>query len=161
MKKIRRLIFLLLVLFILDRLAKYLAILKLPEEGVFVLPFFQLKLFLNPRLALSLPLNNVVVMAVAAIILTVIVYYLIRAAPSPKIFLALGLIFDGAFSNLLDRLRFGGVVDFFNLAYLPAFNLADSYILIGTLLLFFTLKKRHSLTLKTETAVDLRQVDSK
>jgi len=49
MKKIRRLIFLLLVLFILDRLAKYLAILKLPEEGVFVLPFFQLKLFLKPQ----------------------------------------------------------------------------------------------------------------
>lgn len=161
MKKTGFLIVLLLVLFILDRLTKYLAILKLPIEGVFVWPFLELKLFLNPALALSLPLNNNVIIAASAIILIVIISYLIKTAKNPKIFLALSLIFAGAFSNLIDRLRFGGVIDFLNLAYLPAFNLADLYISIGAMLLFLSLRKPHWLALKTETTVGAKQADSK
>lgn len=161
MKKTGFLIILLLVLFILDRLTKYLAILKLPVMGVFVWPFFQLKLFLNPALALSLPLSNAVAITAAAVILIVIVYYLIKTAKSPKIFLALGLIFAGAFSNLLDRLHFGGVIDFFNLPYFPAFNLADLYISIGAMLLLLSLRKPHLPALKTETTVGAKQADSK
>jgi signal peptidase II len=49
--------------------------------------------------------------------------------------LALGLIIGGAIGNVIDRLRFGGVIDFlyFHLGawYWPAFNLADSAICLG------------------------------
>jgi signal peptidase II len=58
---------------------------------------------------------------------------------------ALVLIFSGALGNLVDRLRFGEVVDFLDF-YLggyhwPAFNIADSAITIGACILFLTLLK--------------------
>jgi signal peptidase II len=53
--------------------------------------------------------------------------------------LAVGLVFGGAVGNLVDRARFGAVVDFVDLHYRgwhwPAFNAADSAITIGVTLL--------------------------
>ncbi len=54
---------------------------------------------------------------------------------SEALALAIGLIIGGAVGNVIDRLRFGGVVDFlyFHIGawYWPAFNFADSAICIG------------------------------
>lgn len=162
MKKVRFLLIFLFLLFVLDRLTKYLAILKLPIAGVFVLPFLELKLFFNPWLALSLPLNGILIIAVSSIILVVLVSCLIKTAQNNlKSFLALGLIFAGACSNFIDRLRFGAVIDFLNLPYFPAFNLSDLYISIGAVLLLLSLRKPHWLALKTETTAGAKQADSK
>ena len=49
--------------------------------------------------------------------------------------MALGLVIGGSVSNLLDRVRLGYVTDFLDLRYWPAFNLADSFIVIGVLVL--------------------------
>jgi len=53
---------------------------------------------------------------------------------------ALSLIFAGAFGNLIDRIRFGEVIDFLDVFWQrhhwPAFNVADSAITIGVALLF-------------------------
>src|SRR4051812_40207043 len=72
--------------------------------------------------------------AAAAIIVVVLLYWLARAR-SGFLAVAIGLIIGGAIGNVIDRLRFGGVVDFlyFHLGswYWPAFNLADSAICIG------------------------------
>ncbi len=52
----------------------------------------------------------------------------------------LGLIIGGAIGNLIDRVRFGAVVDFLHFYYesysWPAFNLADTFITIGVMLIF-------------------------
>lgn len=48
---------------------------------------------------------------------------------------ALGLIAGGAAGNLLDRLLLGGAVDFVHIGPLPAFNLADVWIVAGAALL--------------------------
>ncbi|HVO45415.1 MAG TPA: signal peptidase II [Steroidobacteraceae bacterium] len=54
---------------------------------------------------------------------------------------ALALILAGAIGNVIDRLRIGHVVDFihahWNEAYFPAFNVADSAITVGAILLLF------------------------
>ncbi len=47
----------------------------------------------------------------------------------------LGLILGGAAGNLVDRVRFGGVVDFLDFRVWPVFNVADSCITIGAVLL--------------------------
>jgi lipoprotein signal peptidase len=44
---------------------------------------------------------------------------------------ALGLVIGGSVSNLADRVRLGFVTDFLDFRYWPAFNLADSFIVIG------------------------------
>jgi signal peptidase II len=56
----------------------------------------------------------------------------------PLLATALGLVIGGAIGNLIDRVRFGAVADFldFSRLYFPwVFNVADSAITIGVLLL--------------------------
>ena len=52
---------------------------------------------------------------------------------------ALGLLIGGSISNLVDRVRLGHVTDFLDLRYWPAFNLADSCIVVGVAILLAAL----------------------
>ena len=52
---------------------------------------------------------------------------------------ALGLVIGGSVSNLADRVRLGFVTDFLDFRYWPAFNLADSFIVIGVAILLAAL----------------------
>jgi signal peptidase II len=71
-----------------------------------------------------------------------IVYYLVKSNPRNLILTgSLTLIFGGAVGNLVDRIRFGAVVDFLDFyvggAHWPAFNVADSAITIGAILMIW------------------------
>ena len=63
----------------------------------------------------------------------------LRRAQSRWFAVALGLIIGGALGNLVDRLRFGAVVDFLDVHaggyHWPAFNVADSAITVGVVIL--------------------------
>lgn len=80
----------------------------------------------------------VVLTAFAAIVSVVLAVWLLRAGRAGTVF-ALGLVIGGAVGNIVDRLRFGAVIDFldFHVAdfHWPAFNLADAGITIGVVLL--------------------------
>ncbi len=52
--------------------------------------------------------------------------------------IALGLVLGGSISNLFDRVRLGHVTDFLDFEYWPAFNLADTFIVVGVALLFLS-----------------------
>jgi signal peptidase II len=52
---------------------------------------------------------------------------------------ALGLLIGGSVSNLIDRVRLGHVTDFLDVGRWPAFNLADSFIVVGVAILLATL----------------------
>jgi signal peptidase II len=53
--------------------------------------------------------------------------------------IALGLILGGDLGNLIDRLRFGRVTDFIDPGFFPVFNVADSAITIGVILIIYAL----------------------
>lgn len=77
---------------------------------------------------------------VAAVICIVLLVWLWRLPHRARLLpTALCLILGGAIGNLIDRIRFGHVVDFIDVHYAgwhwPAFNLADSVIVIGVILL--------------------------
>jgi len=77
---------------------------------------------------------------VAASILIVVLYFAKRSSTMVKI--ALGLVLGGAVGNLIDRLRYGAVVDFIDIGVSdtlrwPCFNAADAAITVGVLLLLF------------------------
>ncbi len=64
-----------------------------------------------------------------------VVYFARSGARHPVIPAALGLLIGGSLSNLVDRIRLGYVTDFIDLGWWPAFNLADSFIVIGVAML--------------------------
>lgn len=85
----------------------------------------------NTESAFGLPFGNVIIsVAVLAIIAFV---FLKNRMPGNS--LSLALIIGGGISNLLDRVLRGCVLDFIDLKFWPSFNLADSAITIGVVLL--------------------------
>jgi signal peptidase II len=67
------------------------------------------------------------------------VFFYRNARRDPLIALALGLQIGGAIGNLIDRIRHDYVVDFVDVGRFPTFNLADSAITVGTVLLVYAL----------------------
>lgn len=88
----------------------------------------------------SVFLTVTAVVAIAAIAL----YYAFPPLEHGLLRLALALQLGGASGNLLDRLRFGEVTDFVHFPHYPAFNVADSSIVIGLVVIgaFFVLAER-------------------
>ena len=67
-------------------------------------------------------------------------FFFARAgARHPVLPTALGLVIGGSVSNLVDRVRLGHVTDFLDFRFWPAFNLADSFIVVGVGVLFVAL----------------------
>jgi signal peptidase II len=85
--------------------------------------------------------------AVNIIAIALIVSYIRKATrDESRLILALSFIMAGAIGNLIDRIRFGEVVDFLDFyigsAHWPAFNVADSSITVGAFFLVLELWKR-------------------
>jgi len=132
----------------LDQITKAIALERLPlGVPVTVIDgWLALTLVLNPGLAFGL-LGSVppgwrwVVAALSLVALAVLARVALRVLPAGGWTgrLAIGLIFGGAVGNLVDRARFGAVVDFVDVYWhgwhWPAFNVADSAITVGVALL--------------------------
>jgi signal peptidase II len=81
-----------------------------------------------------------VVTALTAVAVAWMLLFFARSgARHPVLPTALGLLIGGSVSNLIDRIRLGHVTDFLDLRYWPAFNLADSFIVIGVGILLLAL----------------------
>ncbi|NLC62594.1 MAG: signal peptidase II [Thermoanaerobacterales bacterium] len=75
---------------------------------------------------------------VTLIVITVIIYTTIKFTPKNKwVRVLIAFILGGAVGNLLDRLRYGYVVDFLDFIVFPVFNVADMAIVTGALLLAY------------------------
>ena len=68
-------------------------------------------------------------------VVAVVVYYRYLPTKTLLIRASLGLLLGGAVGNLTDRLRFGYVIDFIDLRVWPVFNLADSAVTVGIIML--------------------------
>jgi signal peptidase II len=68
-----------------------------------------------------------------------LIFFARSGARHPVLPIALGLLIGGSASNLVDRIRLGHVTDFIDLRFWPAFNLADSFIVLGVLVLLAAL----------------------
>jgi signal peptidase II len=68
-----------------------------------------------------------------------LVFFARSGARHPALPVALGLLIGGSVSNLVDRVRLGYVTDFLDLRWWPAFNLADTSIVVGVAVLLGSL----------------------
>ncbi len=89
---------------------------------------------------------------VSMVAVVVLLFFVRRVRPEQRLLLfALGVILGGALGNFVDRLVYGEVTDFLDFHwrgyYWPAFNVADSCITVGMLILLF-----HSLLVQEETS---------
>jgi signal peptidase II len=81
-----------------------------------------------------------VVTALTAVAVAWMLFFFARSgARHPILPVALGLLIGGSASNLIDRIRLGHVTDFIDLRFWPAFNLADTFIVLGVLVLLAAL----------------------
>ena len=133
---------------VLDQVVKWLALHRLPPGApVPVIDgFFSLTLVMNPGLAFGM-LGTIptgwrwVVAVLSMIAVGVLATLATRLLPrgGKVAAIAIGMIFGGAAGNLIDRARFGAVVDFVDVHWhawhWPAFNVADSAITVGVALL--------------------------
>lgn len=84
--------------------------------------------------------QTTVVIGVTAVAVALMVWFFARSGRRhPVLPVALGLVLGGSIANLVDRIRLGHVTDFLDLTGWPAFNLADTFIVVGVGLVFGTL----------------------
>ncbi|MFQ5812388.1 MAG: signal peptidase II [Anaerolineae bacterium] len=86
------------------------------------------------------PDHGVIFMVIAVVVIAAIIFYY-RYLPGDQwlVQISLGLQLGGALGNLVDRLRYGHVIDFIDFKVWPVFNVADSSLFIGVVILAFYL----------------------
>ena len=125
-----------------DQLTKYIVTSQLQlDEGLHVVGPFWIHHVQNSGIAFGLfaSATAVVILLTAVAVAAMLIFFARSGARHPILPVALGLVIGGSLSNLLDRVRLGYVTDFLDLRYWPAFNLADSFIVIGVLVLLAAL----------------------
>jgi len=140
-----RLLWLSLVVCVADQATKLMALANLKDGRVSIAPFLDFALAYNTGAAFSFLSDaggwqNLFFIFVATVVSIVIVVMLYRLRSDEKqVALALALVLGGAIGNLIDRIRYEYVVDFIDVYYRgwhwPTFNVADSAITIGAVLL--------------------------
>ncbi len=116
-----------------------------PPPFIEVTPFFNLVMVWNRGVSFGLFSHDAdamrwLLIAVALAITAGLAIWL-RRVDRPFVAVSIGLVIGGAIGNVIDRLRFGAVADFLDFHlfgyHWPAFNVADSAISIGVVLLLY------------------------
>lgn len=133
-----------LIAFVLDQATKLMALAALERGSAqSVLPFFDLRLSFNQGVSFSMFAETfagrpLLLAGITLVIVALFGFLLIRSTTRWEA-AAFGLIIGGALGNALDRIRIGAVVDFLDFHvsgwHWPAFNLADTAIAVGVMLL--------------------------
>ena len=85
--------------------------------------------------------GGTIVAVVIAVALVALLAYFARHAAQRLMWLPTGMLLGGALGNIVDRVREGAVVDFLKLPHWPAFNVADSSITIGVVILVVVMER--------------------
>ena len=158
--RIRALVGVALTVLALDIVSKLLVVAKLSGRAPVRLlgGFLHLLVSRNPGAAFSIGTSMTLVFSAIAVTVIVIILRTARRIRSLPWALTLGLLLGGATGNLLDRIfRYPGlfrgyVVDWIQLPHWPVFNLADSAIVCGGVLMVLLATRGHRLDGTTETA---------
>lgn len=126
-------------------------------ESVHVLGPLSLHRVQNSGIAFGLFSSATAVVTVLTAIAVgwMLVFFARSGARHPVLPTALGLLIGGSVSNLADRVRLGHVTDFISIGWWPAFNLADSFIVIGVAVLLLALTSADRPPRKTPRHLDV------
>jgi len=129
----------------LDQISKWLVVTRLKEIGTFpvIEGIFHLQYLENRGAAFGLLQDQMAFFVIVTVVVTGGILFFLFTEPNSSTFLqmALSLIAGGALGNLVDRIRFGYVIDFFDFQIWPVFNVADTAIVLGQIMLIVYLLK--------------------
>jgi len=133
------------IVIIADQITKFWIIDKimLPPRIITINEYFNIVLTWNNGISFGLFNNdnkiNALVISSIAIVIILFLIRLLSKAETKKLNIGFGLIIGGAVGNIVDRSIYGAVMDFLDLHigtyHWPAFNIADSSITIGAIIL--------------------------
>ena len=146
---------------VLDQITKVLILdlFSTSLRAIEVLPFFNLVLAWNRGISFGMfgglgDWGPWVLVVLALVISVVLARWMVKAENRLTL-VSLALIIGGALGNVIDRIRFGAVVDFLDVHVLgyhwPAFNVADSAITVGAAILILESLFCGSEKIKTDT----------
>lgn len=134
------------VAFALDQLSKRLVTTAIgpgqrDHEVALVEPLIRFEYVENRGAAFGLfrGASDLLAVLAIAVVIALGLFYLRISTPSGSLAVGVGLILGGAMGNLVDRLRLGFVIDFVAVGPWPKFNVADSAISLGVVLVAFAL----------------------
>jgi signal peptidase II len=125
-----------------DQLTKHIVSSRLAlGEEVAVLGPFSIHHVQNSGIAFGLfaSATSFVILLTGVAVAWMLLFFARSGARHPILPVGLGLVIGGSGSNLVDRVRLGHVTDFLDLRFWPAFNLADTFIVVGVAVLLVTL----------------------
>lgn len=135
-----------LTIFVVDQVSKYLVLRNLELNASWnpipaLRPFVSITHVTNTGAAFGMFPDQSTLFVIIAILVIVgiMVYYRYLPADRFLVRASLGLQLGGAIGNLVDRLHYGHVVDFIDFKIWPVFNVADSAIVVGVLVLAYHL----------------------
>ena len=125
------------LILLLDRVSKRLTLEFLPGQDIELWPYLHLNYVQNTGAAFGMLQNGNVLFIVVALL---IIGYILKnwkelCGYGTPVKWGLVFILGGALGNLYDRITLGFVVDFIDLRVWPVFNVADSFITVGGVLL--------------------------
>ena len=127
-----------------DQATKQLAVSRI-ERGEDVNVFFGLDMTNTRNTGVAfgaLEGGGLVVAILIGLSLTLLLGYFLVNRDMPWLWLPVGLLLGGALGNLADRAREGAVIDFIDPVAWPAFNVADTCIVVGVLMLLWVVEGR-------------------
>jgi len=131
---------------LLDQLTKFLirTSFALHESETLIPKVLELTHIQNTGIAFGLFKNMQPIMIIINVLIICVIIYYLKDIKNRKLAISISLILGGAFGNLIDRIFLGTITDFIKISIWPVFNIADSAITIGAILLaIYFIKKKH------------------
>ena len=130
-----------------DQVTKTLAEMNLQTHSVKILGPLSLNLFYNSGVADSIGSGNARIITIIELLVIAGMILYVRRIRSPGLAVGFGMVIGGALGNISDRLfrhNHGSVVDFIHTGFWPTFNLADSAVVIGIIVILFASRSKGS-----------------
>lgn len=125
-------------IFILDQILK---VIIRNSDPLHIFSWFTIGFAANSGAGFSIFRGQTLALSIVSIIAIGVIIYYYPKAKSRLDIIALSLVLGGALGNLVDRVAFGYVTDFVSISIFPVFNLADSAITIGVIILILKIWK--------------------
>jgi len=130
----------------IDQITKSLAQAKLASHSIKILGPLSLELVYNSGVAFSIGSGNSTLITVVELAVIAGIIFYVRRITTVGLAIGFGMVIGGALGNVADRLfrrnNHGSVIDFIHTGFWPTFNLADSAVVIGIVVILLASRSK-------------------